>query len=72
MSINKPKWENAPEWANYLARDYVGEWWWYEISPHKGMWEWDITTGRAKEAGDVKGKLGLWFNTLERRPKAAQ
>jgi hypothetical protein len=23
-------WENAPDWANYAARDSNGEQWWYE------------------------------------------
>lgn len=29
----KPDWKDAPEWANWLAMDKTGEWWWYENEP---------------------------------------
>jgi ATP-dependent phosphoenolpyruvate carboxykinase len=29
----KPDWKNAPEWANWLAMDRNGEWYWYESKP---------------------------------------
>jgi len=25
----KPDWKDAPEWANYLAKDENSEWWWF-------------------------------------------
>lgn len=28
-------WTQAPEWANFAAMDYDGEWWWYENKPQK-------------------------------------
>jgi len=37
---NKPKWEDAPEWANYLAMDSDGAWFWFEKKPYfrDGLW----------------------------------
>lgn len=34
VSGNKPSWDTAPEWANYLAMDGNGEWFWYEKNLH--------------------------------------
>jgi len=30
---NKPDWKNAPDWANYVARDADGCWYWFENKP---------------------------------------
>ena len=30
---NKPDWKGAPEWANYLAQDMNGVWYWFEFEP---------------------------------------
>ena len=39
----KPSWNDAPEWAQYLAKDRSGVWWWYECEPlyddDSGNWE---------------------------------
>jgi hypothetical protein len=32
--MNKPSWSDAPKWANYLAMDGDGRWYWYEREPH--------------------------------------
>lgn len=29
----KPSWSDAPEWANWLAMDHNGEWYWYKSEP---------------------------------------
>jgi len=29
----KPDWKNAPEWAEWLAQDLNGWWYWYEYKP---------------------------------------
>ena len=34
-TYKKPAWSDAPEWANYLAMDKNGEWWWHEDKPTK-------------------------------------
>lgn len=61
----KPSWDDAPEWANYVAKDANGSWHWYEMEP-----EWDdcfdawVTDGRwdSCETGIGASK------SLERRP----
>jgi len=29
----KPSWDDAPSWAQWLALDGDGEWYWYEVEP---------------------------------------
>jgi hypothetical protein len=31
--MNKPDWKDAPKWAQWLAMDSDGEWWWFEEKP---------------------------------------
>jgi hypothetical protein len=62
----KPSWNDAPEWANYLAQDENGEWTWFARKP----WivrdvfvspdEWDY----AEVTSDPTG----WRDTLDSRP----
>jgi hypothetical protein len=41
---NEDKWKMAPAWANWLAQDADGTWWWYENKP---VWdEWWMYEGR--------------------------
>ena len=39
----KPSWNDAPKWAQYVAKDRSGFWWWYECEPsyedESGSWE---------------------------------
>lgn len=65
----KPDWKNAPEWANYVAMDKVGDWYWYEDEPIPSHDYWLMTTGRIKRI-DVDD-LPKWNATLERRPTAS-
>ena len=52
LNPNRPSWYNAPPWANYLAKDWDGEWTWYEFKPslneHYGAdtWDWVRTEGK--------------------------
>lgn len=62
----KPKWEDAPEWAEYLAMDGDGAWCWYENEPEpyfyaEGGWN---PNGKYQTALVNKN----WQNTLEKRP----
>jgi hypothetical protein len=41
-----PHWKDAPEWANYLAKDYDGEWYWYEEEPVLEYGQWVPPVGR--------------------------
>lgn len=41
--MNKPNWEDAPKWANWLAMDANGTWWWYEAEPYIGWQSQSVT-----------------------------
>jgi len=49
-----PDWDDAPEWANYVAMDVDGNWFWFENEPeysHRlGVWE-DRKKDRIATAG---------------------
>jgi len=70
----KPSWEIAPKWANWLAQDSNGSWFWYEHKPHTGIGWIDNAgvygpdTGKWKRASDDKPNEN-WKETLEKRPK---
>jgi hypothetical protein len=60
----KPSWNDAPEWANYLAMDEDGLWCWHEEKPDKKkdcFWE----SGGKMEL--VREKI-YWGDSLEERP----
>lgn len=61
----KPDWKDAPEWAQCLAMDECGVWWWYENEPVENHESWDSCGGRIKWAG---GDSNFWTESLERRP----
>lgn len=62
---NKPSWEDAPEWAEWLAQDEDGEWKWLAGLPGKYVDCWTAV----KIKGCCKGiALGDWWDTLEKRP----
>lgn len=49
----KPEWKDAPKWANWLAMDYDGEWYWFEEKPdyeRDGVWR---TQGGKHKAANV-------------------
>jgi hypothetical protein len=65
----KPSWDKAPTWANYLAQDKSGCWWWYEKEPELGGWRWEW-------GGDCATMAALcdndaWKSTKEKRPSGA-
>ena len=63
---NKPSWEDAPEWAEWLAQDEDGEWKWLAGLPGKYVDGWTAV----KIKGCCKGiTLGDWWDTLEKRPE---
>lgn len=67
---NKPDWKDAPEWANWLAMDENGNWFWYQYKPSEPA----INTLEPQQWGSENGK---WcsakrqesINSLEKRPK---
>lgn len=44
-----PYWMDAPEWANWLAQDCDGVWFWYENEPHQGPRWWHSIGGQNEE-----------------------
>lgn len=66
----KPDWKDAPWWADYLAMDLNGYWFWYEFEPlvSDGFIAWERSLGRAGQCFDQNSE---WRNTLEQRPKEA-
>ncbi len=60
----KPSWDDAPEWAQWLAMDAYGEWYWYEEKPEDGDTVWIWRKGFMEMAARSKG----WVETLEPRP----
>jgi hypothetical protein len=63
-----PEWEHAPDWANWLAMDPDGRWYWHEKEPEAGVVRWRNPWGsRVTESGWTLGRSG-WTETLERRP----
>ena len=63
---NKPSWDDAPEWGEWLAQDEDGEWKWLAGLPGKYVDCWTAV----KIKGHCKGlALGDWSDTLEKRPE---
>jgi hypothetical protein len=60
----KPSWNDCPEWANYLAKDASGMWFWHEEKPYISGQEW-VSEGDVAYAGS-----GIsWENSFKERPK---
>lgn len=56
----KPDWKDAPEWANWLAMDSDGGWWWHEKKPESNSF---VFYSRARyELAET-----YWQDTLEQR-----
>lgn len=61
----KPSWEIAPDWANWLAQDESGVWYWFEERPIQGGCTFQPTTGRMlRHIPDTS-----WDKSLEERPE---
>ena len=66
---NKPSWEDAPEWAEWLAQDDDKEWKYLGKNPTKYVDGWAADKIKAARSGEV---LGDWRDTLEKRPEQAK
>jgi hypothetical protein len=60
----KPDWKDSPEWANWLAQDDDGSWFWFEAEPIVDDGSWVNFKQRYCAAGNGVG----WRDSLERRP----
>lgn len=63
----KPLWSTAPEWAQYLAMDEDGTWYWYEIEPTLFTTVWDCEIPYRSEIAD-RNPEG-WKRSLEKKPE---
>jgi hypothetical protein len=65
--MNKPNWTQAPEWAQHLARDSDGTWWWFEHTPFAdpASREWKTVRGRSEMAAPPSN---IWKDSLRHRP----
>lgn len=66
--MSKPDWKDAPEWANYLAMDENGQWFWFENKPADQDDYWEAIYGGAWEEAIPDSRPSEWKQTLERRP----
>ena len=65
LAMNKPNWEDAPAWANFVAQDHDNTWWWYETKPtYDDYGSWETVTGDVEIVIFPIDTL----NTLEKRP----
>lgn len=62
----KPDWKDAPEWAEYVAMDSDGHWWWYQLEPKYVCGEWTEPSKHGLVA-IVNNLLGS-LDSLEKRP----
>ena len=61
------EWKNAPEWANYIAMDANGYWWWYSEKPQlsRGIWAF----GGERMRKSLHKQDVAWYESLQERPK---
>lgn len=65
---NRPSWDIAPAWANWLAQDLSGTWFWFEYKPdlEKQFGLWSSIGGRSCIA--YKSELRFdWQTSLSKR-----
>lgn len=65
--MSKPDWKDAPEWAQWLAMDENGVWYWYACQPEFIGDDWACGHGdsRSQCASDIIFDAA---DSLERRP----
>jgi hypothetical protein len=68
----KPDWNNAPEWAQWLAQDGCGDWAWYQGKPpideETQSWVWSDPFNEEWQLASHSAESKEWQNTLEQRP----
>ena len=65
----KPSWNDAPEWANYLAMDSDNDWYWYESKPHYYYGRWTCESYQRSSRANIDDKSYSSSESLEERPK---
>lgn len=68
--MSKPNWIDAPEWANWLAQDESGRWYWYENEPSIAGVYWDNRglDMRVDSQMEILPNRRTWKETLGQRP----
>ena len=61
---DKPSWNDAPEWANWLAMDDDGCWYWHKNEPNMESGGW-YSDSRSEI---IKINYDYWTTTLEKKP----
>lgn len=61
----KPDWNDAPEWAEWLAMDADGQYWWFEKEPKFEDEEWN--TNQYEYRGEME-RVRTLEPHLEQRP----
>lgn len=69
----KPSWDDAPEWAQWLAQNESGTWLWFRREPYIAFDEsWDCNPdpeyNRAWQVAEHGRPNPNWRDTLEQRP----
>ena len=62
--MSKPKWKDAPDWANWLAQNADGGWCWFEKEPYASL-------GKNWIGGGMSTKVVVidnWHDIIEKRP----
>ena len=65
----RPNWDDAPEWAEWVAMDKREEWYWYSNKPnctHKNAQSWIMYGSSILQK--VEDIAPYWKSTLEYRP----
>lgn len=68
----KPDWKNAPYWANYLAMDKSGDWYWFENKPKKASDSFAMVPSWSKHCIASYFVDYRWDKTLEERPSLSR
>jgi hypothetical protein len=57
----------VPTWANYIARDSDGHWYWFEGIPTRDSQVWYCPTGQILPACDIVPNFRIWEASVEYR-----
>ena len=73
-SNTPPPWSEAPPWANWIAQDKGGSWYWYRNQPVKidkgfGTFHRELSTERQFQIAKTSHQSKNWASTLEKRPE---
>lgn len=69
--MSKPSWSDAPDWAQWLAMDYSGLWYWYKYKPViiGGFPRWSASIYALAAAPSESCASIDWRESLEQRPQ---